>query len=223
MKMCLIRGCVCFGMGLLISGAAAEEGDVPAGESTSEPTFVFLRPETSSFWNTATNSTMTVPIDFPPGASRAQLTVTGLGYSCMYADVTDRSFTFELPAPHSPETENVYDLTLAFDNGVTRSARLGLVQGLSPDPEGTTRCLAPQTASVWRKAKGRSVIPIPYGTVSLTVDGVETDTGLDGAQGWYAIGRFRAGDDVSLSLFANGIRYAASLIGGSDGLMLIMK
>ena len=75
---------------------------------------------------------MTVPIDYPVGATKATLAVTGLGYSEEYADLTGDSFTFTLPSATSPETENVYDLTLTFDNGVERTAKLGLVQGLSP-------------------------------------------------------------------------------------------
>lgn len=205
-------------------GAAMVSVAVPAEELTSEPTFVFLRPETSSFWNTATNSTMTVPIDYPRGARAATLSVRGLGYEQTYAGITGATFTFELPAPTSPETENVYDLTLAFDDAAAtvRTAKLGLVQGLSPDAEGTTRCLAPATAKVWRRAKGRAVLPIPYGTTSFTVNGVERDTGLDGAQGWFAIGGIGPEEDVSLTLMAGGVEYAASLLGGG-GLMMIFR
>ena len=204
-------------------GAAMVSVAVPAAELTSEPTFVFLKPETSSFWNTATNNTMTVPIDFPSGATTASLSVRGLDYDREYVGITETEFAFELPAPTSPETENVYDLTLRFDNDVTRTAKLGLIQGLSPDAEGTTRCLAPQTAKVWQKVKGRAVLPIPYGTTSFTVNGVETDTGLGGAQGWYAIDGLSFGKNASLSLIADGVQYAASLIGGPGGLMLIFK
>ena len=204
-------------------GAAMVSVAVPAAELTSEPTFVFLKPETSSFWNTATNNTMTVPIDFPSGATCASLSVRGLDYDREYVGITTTEFSFELPAPTSPETENVYDLTLRFDNNVTRTAKLGLIQGLSPDAEGTTRCLAPQTAKVWQKVKGRAVLPIPYGTTSFTVNGVETETGLGGAQGWYAIEGLTFGKGASLSLMAGGVQYAASLIGGPGGLMLILK
>lgn len=206
-------------------GAAMVSVAVPAEELTSEPTFVFLRPETSSFWNTATNNTMTVPVDYPSGATAATLAVSGLGYAQTYAGITGDEFTFALPTPTSPETENVYDLTLTFNDAAatTRTAKLGLVQGLSPDAEGTTRCLAPATAKVWRKATGRAVLPIPYGTTSFTVNGVETDTGLNGAQGWFAIGGINPNENVSLSLMAGGVEYAASLLGGGAGLMLIFK
>lgn len=210
-------------------GAAMVSVAVPAEELTSEPTFVFLRPETSSFWNTATNNTMTVPIDYPVGAKKATLQVSGLGYSCSYANITGPEYTFDLPAATSPETENVYDLTLAFydesGNPVAepRTAKLGLVQGLSPDSEGTTRCLAPSGSRVWNRVKGQAVLPIPYGMKTIKINGVDTDTGLDGAQGWYALGRVEPNETVTLSGVAGDVEYAASLLGGGAGLMMIFR
>ena len=210
-------------------GAAMVSVAVPAETIESEPTFVFLRPETSSFWNTATNNTMTVPIDYPAGAKKATLQVSGLGYSCSYVNITGAEYTFDLPAATSPETENVYDLTLSFYNesgdpvAEPRTAKLGLVQGLSPDAEGTTRCLAPAGSKVWNKVKGQAVLPIPYGMTSFKINGQETDTGLEGAQGWYALGKIDPNEPVSLSMTADGKEYIASLLGGGAGLMMILK
>lgn len=205
-------------------GAAMVSVAVPAETIESEPTFVFLRPETSSFWNTATNNTMTVPIDYPAGATKkASLEVSGLGYSKSYENLIGDSFTFTLPPATSPETENVYDLTLTFDDGTVRTAKLGLVQGLSPDSEGTTRCLAPSGSRVWNKVKGQAVLPIPYGMTSFKINGQETDTGLEGAQGWYALGKIDPNEPVSLAMTADGKEYMASLLGGGAGLMLIFK
>lgn len=208
-------------------GAAMVSVAVPAQELTSEPTFVFLRPETSSFWNTATNNTMTVPIDYPAGATSAELSVSGLlaglDYQCVYKDISAAEYTFDLPAATSPETENVYDLTLTFNDGTVRTAKLGLVQGLSPDSEGTTRCLAPAGSKVWNKVKGQAVLPIPYGMKTLKINGVDTATGLDGAQGWYALGKIEPNETVTLSGVAGGVEYAASLLGGGAGLMMIFR
>lgn len=211
-----------------VVGAAVVSVAVSAAELTSEPTLVFTRPETSSFWNTATNNVMTVPIDFPAGATRATLTVSGLGYSSVYADIlrgTD-SYTFTLPVADSPQTENVYDLLLAFNDGTERRAKLGLIEGLSPDAEGTTRCLAPANGRVWESVMGgRAVLPVPYGAeqISVTVNGeTRTEpTGLNGAQGWFALG-ISGGDDVSLSMIANGLSYSAALH-GALGFMLIVQ
>ena len=200
----------------------------PGEEIESEPTFVFLRPETSSFWNTATNSTMTLPIDYPSGATKATLTVSGVGYETKtYPNLTGSSFELALPVPDSPQAENVYDLTLTFDDGTVRNAKLGLIQGLSPDSEGSTRCLAPAEGQVWNAIYKRAVMPIPYGTESFTmsVNGgawTNVDTGLGGAQGWYAI-KPKIGDSVSLALVADGINYAATLLGQGDGFFVILK
>ena len=205
-----------------VVGASMLSVAVGATELTSEPTFVFLRPETSSFWNTATNSTMTLPIDYPMTAKSATLDVSGVKYHRLYENIAGPSFDLLLPEPTSPENENVYDLTLTFDDGTVRTAKLGLIQGLSPDAEGTTRCLAPVGAGVWNQANKRAVIPIPYGTESFTVNGETIDTGLAGAQGWYAL-KGRSGETYSLSLMAGGVQHFASLVGLSDGLMLIFK
>ena len=206
-----------------IVGAALTTLSVGATELTSEPTFVFLRPETSSFWHTATNNTMTVPIDFPAGATSARLYVSGVKYNCVYDEISASEFTFELPPAESPETENVYDLRLEFNDasGTFRTAKLGLIQGLSPDAEGVTRCIAPASGRLWAKAKGRAVLPIPYGTTSFTVNGTETATGLDGAQGWYAL-PITADQDTSLTLIANAVQYSAS-IHGQGGVIIIFR
>jgi len=207
-----------------LAGAAVLTVSAPAAKLSSEPTFVFLRPETSSFWNTATNSTMTLPIDYPSGATKATLTVNGVDYRKVYADLTGNSIEIDLPVPDSPKTENVYELSLTFDNGATpRTAKLGLIQGLDSGAKGSTRCLAPAEGQVWDKAKYRAVLPIPYGTTSFTVNGVEHDTGLGGAQGWYALSPIKRGDAISLSCIADGVSYAASILGDGDGFFVIVK
>ena len=200
----------------------------PGTEIESEETFVFLRPETSSFWNTATNSTMSLPIDYPNGATKATLEVKGIGYDKTYSDITADSYEIELPVPDSPQTENVYDLKLTFDDGTVRTAKLGLIQGLSSDSEGATRCLAPAEGSVWEKVKYRAVLPIPYGTTSLSMqtnggEWKEIDTGLNGAQGWYALSPIARGSSLSLSCIVDGVSHVASLLGGGDGFFVIVK
>ena len=209
-----------------LAGAAVLTVSAPAAKLSSEPTFVFLRPETSSFWNTATNSTMTLPIDYPSGATKAMLTVNGVGYNRVYPDIAapQDSIEIDLPVPDSPKTENVYELTLTFDNGApSRTAKLGLIQGLDSGAKGSTRCIAPAEGKVWSKATDRAVLPIPYGTTSFTINGVEHDTGLDGAQGWYALSPIERGETITLSCLADGVSYAASILGGGNGFFLIYK
>lgn len=207
-----------------IVGAALTTLSVGATEVTSEPTFVFLRPETSSFWHTATNSVMTIPIDYPAGADSATLSVSGVDYSRTYENLTCGEFTLALPPAENPGTENVYGLTLEFNDAAhtVRNAKLGLIQGLSPDASGTTRCLAPVSGKVWENVKGRAVLPIPYGTTSFAVNGEQRDTGLGGAQGWYAL-HLKGGETVSLSLIANEIPFSADLCGSGGGFILIFR
>ena len=206
-----------------LAGAAVLTVSAPGAKLSSEPTFVFLRPETSSFWNTATNGTMTLPIDFPSGATRASLRVTGLGYEAQYDNIVASEFELTLPTPDSPHTENVYDLVLTFDNGQERRAKLGLIQGLDSGGRGRTRCLAPANGRVWNKVRKRAVLPIPYGMTSFKVNNVEVDPGLGGAQGWYALGQLKNGDDVSLSMIANGLSFSAALTCVDGGTMVVFQ
>ena len=162
-----------------------------AAGMTSDSSFVFLAPETSFFWHTATNNTMALPVVFPDGADSATLSVTGLSYTATYSGIVTNEFLLTLPAASKPSEENVYDLTLTFNDGTVRTARLGLIQGLVGGNEGATRCLAPFGSSKWRRVEERAVFPIPYGVTafSLLLDGVDeiSETGLDGAAGWYAL------------------------------------
>ena len=179
---------------------------------TSDSTFVFLRPETSSFWRTATNQVMSLPVVFPAGASSATLSVTAPGYSAQYAIASSGDFLLSLPAATSPETENVYDLTLTFNDAAAtvRTAKLGLIDAVLPDGGGETRCIAPASAPKWERVKGRAVIPVPYGLTSFTINGAAVDTGLNGAQGWFPI-TLLGGQTANLAMDAGGESFAASL------------
>ena len=206
---------------VIMAFSAAGEADA----SHSNRTFVFLKPETSSFWHTATNSAMSVPVDFPAGASAATLRVSGLDYAQEYEITAAGEFKFELPKPTMPCDENVYDLTLAFNDGTVRTAKLGLIAGLSAGAKGATRCLVPAGNRSWKRVSGRAVLPISYGKGTLVVDGVSVDTGLKGSQGWYAL-RLNGGDDAELIFAADEDAQpmaTAALFGAHSGLTLIAK
>jgi len=205
---------------LFASVTALADGD------TSDPALVYLRPETSSFWHTATNSTMTLPVEFPVGASSATLTVTGaFNYSQTINDITSSSVTVALPEAVMPEndpaTEDVYDFTLTFNDGTVRTAKLGLIAGLG-DGEGQTRCLAPASGSAWEKVKGQVAIPIPYGMTSFEINGTSTDTGLDGAQGWYVL-KLKSNVSAALSGLVGEDSWTALLKGAATGIFLILR
>ena len=168
---------------------------------TSESAFVFLCPETSSFWRTATNNVVMLPVIFPEGASSATLSVTAPAYSSQYAIASAGDFALTLPAATSPSTENVYDLALSFNDAAStvRTAKLGVIDSVIPPDASETRCIAPATDRKWGWVRGRVVIPVPYGIESFTIDGVEAVTGLDGAQGWYPLS-LKGGQSAALNL-----------------------
>ena len=164
--------------------------------------FVFLDEKPNSYWHTATNRVIALPIEFPAGASSATLSVTGPGYSAQYAiPAGTAQYPLSLPPATSPTTENVYDLALAFNDAdsTVRTAKLGLIEGYDTTAAGWTRCLAPKTQRKWEWVHGRVVIPIPYGSEPLAIGGATVDTGLDGAQGWYPL-RIRGGQSATLTL-----------------------
>ena len=194
--------------------------------SKSDATFVFLQPETSSFWRTATNSTMSIPVYHPKGATKADLTVEGMQYSKAYNDITAESVDIELPAPTNERTENVYTLTLSFDDGTVQTAKLGAVRGYAKSIAGVARCVIPEESASWKKFKYRAVLSVPYGMKNLTLrlNGAEPQPlETDGAQGWYGLEGIKRNDSLDFSYELNGMSHALSLVGGGDGFFVTVK
>lgn len=203
----------------LLAGASVLSA---AAEDTlrSAPVFVYLQPGRNSLWSTMPGNSVSLPITFPNSATSATLSIAskrGKSYSphvITAEDLTaDGLYELEFPAPASPAEEDVLVFTLAFNDPLhtVRTAELSLICGLRSDNSGVTRCLTQKGTARWnRLPSGGAVLPIPYGTTSFLVDDVETDTGLDGAQGWYFL-PYR--DNVQLSLTEHGSVYLASLRG----------
>ena len=177
---------------------------IHAAECMSDSAFVILRPETSSFWTTATNSSISVPVEYPKSSQSATLEVAAAvgGYRRVYENITSGFCSFILPEPSAARLENVYFLKLTFDDGTVRTAKLGLVQGIQPENEGFARCIVPYGASRWNRIYGRAVLPVPYGCTSLTVNGRREE--LDGSQGWLAIDGGAVGDRIGLTAVVDG-------------------
>lgn len=176
----------------MITAALAAMMILPAaaGEWT-EGKVVFLRPDETPLWRTATNANMRLEWQFPKGAESADLTVSGNGYLETYPAITDEFIEIAFPEPVDAVRENVYTLTLGFDNGESRSATLGVVRGAGTGGEFIgTACVT--SASRWSWIRSRAVLPVPYGTTSLVLNGEQVDTGLGGAAGWYAWGPLAA-------------------------------
>ena len=174
----------------------------------SAASFVFVNPDTSSFWRTARSRSVTVPVDFPDGATTATLSVAGVGYSASYEIAAPGPYTFQLPEATTPAEENTYSLVLSFDRGESQTARLSMIAGPENGGAGYTRCVS-QSSRSWPKVSGnRFTVPVPYGATSLEVNGDSVDTGLDGAQGFLTL----SGLPASMNLTVSGTTYHADVV-----------
>ncbi len=212
--LCILHSALCIA---LVASVAANA----ATEATSAGDFIFVNEKTSSYWHTATNRVIALPIEFPAGASSATLSVTGPSYSARYAiPAGTAQYPLSLPPATSPSTENVYDLALVFNDAANtvRTAKLGLIEGYDTTTAGWTRCLAPITQRKWGWVRGRVVIPIPFGLEPLAIGGATVDTGLDGAQGWYPLS-LKGGQTAHLTLDA----LSATLFRPQDATTVIVR
>ena len=70
-------------------------------------------------------------------------------------------------------------------------------------------------------------MPLPYGAESFAVyvNGQEaaSDSGLDGAKGWYALNGINIRDAVTVSFTLNGAGRLANLVSRSNTFMLSIK
>lgn len=184
---------------------------------------VYLDSETSSLWRTVQGNEISLPIDFPYGATSAKLEVKGVKYKRTYQDLSAGMLQISFPAPTSPDSENVYDLTLTFDDGTVQRAKLGVVMGTGIPGEGATRCLLDSSATTWQTFSKVAVMPVPAGTTSLTLNGKAIETGLFGSAGWYALAVSEETNPAKLKLSAQGIDYDALLVGRPKGLLYIIR
>ena len=172
--------------GLVAIAAAMATLPLFSGEIMSSPTFVYVHPEKTHLWSTVASRSLSLNIDYPEGAASATLNVIpAKGQTISYVDVGDGQVGVELPPATSPETENVYTLDLTFDNGVRRVARIGHINmgANSGGNVGSTRAIGPRSTS-WGEVYRSAVIPTPYGTTEVSINGEAVDTGFGGAAGW---------------------------------------
>ena len=133
---------------------------------------VFGRIDDTYSWRTAPPGDFTVSWTFPDGASSATLLVEGVGYSQTYANLSATSQLLSLPAA-AEGNENVYNLTLTFNDGTVKTASLGRIRGAVQGSAATIRYSpVPADASVAQRVSRVSVFAIPPETRSLQADGV---------------------------------------------------
>ena len=185
---------------------------------------VFLLPSSHVLWRTAPSATFDVPVFMPPGASSATLVVRGQNYRREYAGLSDGMFSLSLPGADSDDTENVYDLTLTFNDAAatTRSAKIGVVVGASTGNTAVADVRAADS-SKWRKTLTRAVLPIPSGVTSLSINGTTVDGGLYESPGWFLF-LSKAGSTYDVLLSDGGTPLAeATLLSISTGFKFIIR
>ena len=203
----------------LLAAAAYSES-----EAVGASAFIYVDTAESPFWRTATNNVVEISIDSPANAGAASLSVTGsFGYSMSTNGLSSGLFTLALPVAASPETEDVYDLVLTLGDGTVRTARFGVVAGVSNSPEGSTRCIPSDESSAWSRVRERAVMPIPYGAVSLSIGGEPVDTGLDGAAGWCPLGPVAVNSSAAVSLETSDDVYNRLLNSVGLGFLLLYR
>jgi hypothetical protein len=186
-------------------GERTELIDAVAGESTT--CAVIVKPDETAFWRTATNSTFEVSWLFPAGAQKAKLSVVGMGAEYVYDNLTESRKTLVLPPPVT--AEDVYKLTLLFDDDSEQSCLLGVVRG-AQEGDAAVVDYASDSNLTWRRTKTKAVFPIPFGAEKITVNGREYP--LDGAAGWFGY-VYPAGAEVSeVALDVGTDEYENSLI-----------
>ena len=191
-------------------------------ESSSSPTAVWVKPEESLQWKTVMSASAALTLNWPSGATSAQLTIEADGAVIAQTNITDTAAreALVIPAP-LPEEERVLDLSITYrDSGddtlKEETARVGWVTGVDGHP---TRLVTAADGKPWTSVEKYAVLPIPEGTTALTVDSAAQDCD---APGWWEWSRIKAGEH-SLALTASGEDFLASLMGKGGGFAIIVR
>jgi len=183
-----------------------------AGAAVSEPTLILANGSESLLWHSVLTGTSVARWDKPRTATSATLTIVGAYYRQTYANLTGESCEISLP-PANGGKEDVYTLTLEFDDGTVRTAYLGAVDGLATGGTATSRRMRTASSPQWANFNDYAAIAIPAGATALTVNGTPLPD-LDGSAGWrlvkfdgtpqYNLAMTVAGSDSPLLATLNG-------------------
>ena len=209
---------------LLVAGlATCIRGE--CAESSSSPTAVWVKPEESLQWKTVMSASAALTLNWPFGATSAQLTIEADGAVIAQTNITDtaarEALVIPAPLPATYEEERVLDLSITYrDSGddtlKEETARVGWVTGVDGHP---TRLVTAADGKPWTSVEKYAVLPIPEGTTAFTVDSAAQDYD---APGWWEWSRIKAGEH-SLALTASGEDFLASLMGKGGGLAIIVR
>ena len=186
---------------------------------------VFLLPVSNILWRTAPSASFEVPVAMPKGASSATLIVSGRNYRQEYTGIADGMFPISLPAADSSGGENVYELTLSFndESATTNSAKIAVVCGASTGENAETYVRSADSHK-WNYVSTKNVaLPIPSGVDALSLNGAVVDAGLYEVPGWFLFGA-QVGTTYNISLTGGGQSLAeATLLGMPTGFRISFK
>ena len=184
----------------------------------------FLLPDSNILWRTAPCAEFEVPVSLPYGASEATLVVAGYRYRREYTGIADGMFSLSLPPANNGDGENVYDLTLTFNDAAatTQHAKLAVVRGAAVGSVAEAEVRTADT-SAWGGVRLKAVMPVPSGVDAVSVDGQPVDAGLWQSPGWFLLpGLVDTTYDVSLSGGGSTVA-AATLQGKPVSLCILFK
>ena len=193
-----------------------------AQAATSEPTLILANGSESLLWHSVLPGASVARWDKPATATSATLTIAGATYRQTYTDLTGESCEISLPLAYDGR-EDVYTLTLTFDDGTVRTAYLGAVDGLATGGTSTSRRMRTAGSPRWASFNDYAAIAIPAGATALTVNGAALPD-LDGSAGWRLI-KFNGTPDYNLSMTVTNSAspLTATLHGFPGGTILILR
>lgn len=190
----------------LVTGASfAEEaawGPPWAIVATSEPMTIYANAQESLLWHTSSFGGTTLRWDKPEGATNATITIEGDNYRRTWTGLTGESLEVSLPDADGTN-EDVYTMTIAFDDGTVKTAYLGAVTGCGSNGSAISPRARLSSTPEWPRFQKKAVMAIPFGARALTVND-EPVPGLDGSAGWRLLKSAGGDTDVELSLTLDG-------------------
>ncbi len=190
----------------LVAGASfAEEaawGPPWAIAAASEPTTIYANAAESLLWHTSSFGGTTLRWDKPEGATNATITIEGDNYRRTWTGLTGESLEVSLPDADGTN-EDVYTMTIAFDDGTVKTAYLGAVTGCGSNGSAISPRARLSSTPEWPRFQKKAVMAIPFDARALTVDG-EPVPDLDGSAGWRLLKSVGSDADVELSLTLDG-------------------
>ena len=188
----------------------------------SQPLTIFANAPESYLWHSIPAGDTTVYWNMPETAHSATITIEGAHYHAVQSGLTGESCVLSLPRAANAR-EDVFKVTLAFDDGSSQFAYLGAVTGLGTSGTATSPRIKLETASNWAAFQDYAAIAVLQGATALTVNGAPLPD-LDGNAGWRLVKHSGASQyDIAMTLDGEADPLLATLTGFAGGTLVILR